>query len=155
MDLAECISKQLQVAPSKKTTEIQGVDGQLRVDLELTDCGRLGCLLDRIDLQHLNRDRLAFDPVQIVEQVTYLGEKLDVIETEGENGKTILRSNPPRIDGENISFFEMVLDKPFGLSLARYEYEAGRGGRTAVTAPLSRDTLERLVRDLIELGQKN
>jgi len=155
MDLYKCINEQLQKASSEKTTEIQGVDGQLRVDLKLADCGRLGCLLDRINLQHTKDGHLAFDPVHITEQVTYLGEKLEVIETDGEMGRTILRSNPPRVDGENISFFEMVLDRSMGLSLARYEYDSGKGRRTPVTAPLTRDSLERLIRDLIELVQEN
>jgi hypothetical protein len=155
MDLTKCINEQLQKAPSEKTTEIQGVDGQLRVDLKLADCGRLGCLLDRFNLKHTKDGHLAFDPVHITEQVTYLGERLDVIENEGEKGRTILRSNPPRIDGENISYFEMVLDRSMGMSLARYEYDTRNGKRKAVAAPLTKDTLERLICDLIELVQEN
>lgn len=151
MTLTKRIKDQLQKVPSDQAAEILGFDENLRVKVKLADCGRLGCLLNRLNLEPAEDGQLPLDPVQIEEQVTYLGEGLKVIETEGEDGTTILRSSPPRVDGEVTSFFEMVLDPSRGLSLVRYKYGPKTGERTPVPAPLTRDALERLISDLIEL----
>jgi len=155
MTLTKRINEQLQRAPSDQAVEFQASDEKLRVEVKLADCGRLGCLLDRLHLEQAQDGHLAVDPDQIVGQITYLGERLEVIETEGEEGKSILRSTPPRVDGELISFFEMVLDRSEGLSLVRYKVDPKTGERTPMAAPLTRDTLERLISDLIALAQEN
>ena len=154
MTLAKRITDQLQKAPSGHPGEIQAAGGEFRVEVKLADCDRLGCLLNSLELENSQGGPLALDPSRIEGQVTYLGERLEVIETEGKTGRTILRSAPPRIDGNTISFFEMVLDPDEGLSMARYEYDRERRERTSVPAPLARETLERLLNDLIELAQR-
>ena len=148
MDLTKRIKEQLQKAPSDQAVEIGASEEKLRVEVKLADSSRLGCLLDRLHLEHTESGQLAIDPVEIVEQITYLGERLEIIETEGKEGMTILRSTPPRADGEVISFYEMVLDE----SLVRYKYDPKTEERTPMPAPLTRDTLERLIGDLIELA---
>jgi len=155
MNLAECINNQLEGAPCEKESEVLAVDDELRVYLKLADCDRLGCLLEKLNLEQTKDGRVAFDPVRIAAKVTYLGERLAVIETEGRKGRTILRSCPPRTDGEAIGFFEMVLDQSMGLSLERYTYDARMGTRKRVATPLTRDFLDRLIRDLIELARAN
>jgi hypothetical protein len=62
-------------------------------------------------------------------------------------------SSSPRKDDEITGFFEMVLKPSKGLSLVRYRYDPDRGKRTTISAPLTRDTLERRIDDLIELAQ--
>jgi hypothetical protein len=154
MTLAKSITDQLQKAPSGHPGEIQAAGGDFRVEVKLADCDRLGCLLKKLELEQCQGGLPALDPSRIEDQVTYLGERLEVIESEGEKGRTILRSAPPRINGDVTSFFEMVLDPADGLSLMRYEFDRHRGERTQVSAPLARDTLERLLNDLIELAEK-
>jgi hypothetical protein len=119
------------------------------VEVKLAGCDRLGCLLNEFDFEQ-TQGHLALDPGLIERQITYLGERLEVIESEGSEGRTILRSSPPRVDGEIISFFEIVLDQSKGLSLVRYRYDPKIGQRISIPAPLTRDTLERLISDLIE-----
>ena len=155
MTLAKRITNQLHRIPSGQAVEIQTVEGNLRIEVKFSDWDRLGYLLNRIDVEHSQGDPLAFDPGRIEDQVTYLGERLEIIETEGNLGRSILRSAPPRIDGEVISFFEMVLDRAKGLSLVRYEYDRHRRERTLVPSHLTRDTLERLLVDLIQLAREN
>ena len=155
MTLAKRITNQLHRIPAGQAVEIQTVEGNLRIEVKFSDWDRLGCLLTRIDLENSQGYPLAFDSAQIEDQVTYLGERIGIIETERNTGKTILRSVPPRIDGEVISFFEMVLDRCKGLSLVRYEYDRQRRERTPVPSPLTRDTLERLLVDLIQLAREN
>ncbi|MEE9611866.1 MAG: hypothetical protein V3W19_11475 [Desulfatiglandales bacterium] len=154
MTLAKSITDQLQKAPSGHPGEIQAAGDEFRVEVKLADCDRLGCLLNRLELEQSQGGLPALDASSIEGQITYLGERLEVIETEGRKGRTILRSAPPRINGDVTSFFEMVLDPVDGLSLVRYEYDRQRGERIPVAAALARDTLERLINDLIELAQK-
>jgi len=153
MSLTKRINEQLQKAPPDQAVAIGAAEGKLRLELKLADSSRLGCLLDRLHLEHTEGGQLAVDPAQIVERMTYLGERLEIIETEGEKGMTILRSTPPRVDGEVISFYEMVLEESTRLSLVRYKYDPETEERTPMPAPLTRDTLERLISDLIELGR--
>lgn len=153
MDLTKRIKEQLQKAPSDQAVEIGASEEKLRVEVKLADSSRLGCLFNRLHLEYTESGQLAVDPVQIVERITYLGERLEIIETEGKEGMTILRSTPPRADGEVISFYEMVVDESTRLSLVRYKYDPKTEERTPMPAPLTRDTLERLIGDLIELAR--
>jgi len=133
--------------------EIQTVVGGLRVCLKLADWDRLGCLLERFEMKHAHGGSLGLDPARIAEKVTYLGEALAVIEVEEDGKKAILRSTPPRRDGELVCFFEMVLDRSEGLSLVRYVYDRLRGERLTVPAPLTISTLDRLLTDLLALAE--
>jgi hypothetical protein len=128
------------------------VDG-LRVRLQLADWDRLGCLLERLEITEAQGGFLRLDPARIEAKVTYLGEPLAVIEAEEHGKKTILRSAPPRRDGEEVSFFEMVLDRSEGLSLVRYAFDRVRGERFTVPAPLTVSTLDRLLTDLMALAE--
>jgi hypothetical protein len=85
------------------------------------------------------------------QEINYLGEPLRVFEVDKTGGTVILRSFSPRKDGETVSFFEMVLDSSCGLFLVRLAYDHRLGKRTTLPAPLSRDTLERLLTDLVQL----
>jgi hypothetical protein len=152
MDLTKQINKQLQKAPADQALEVKASDEKLRVEVKLADSSRLGCLLDSLQIEHAEGGQLAVDPVQVVERITYLGERLEVIETEGEEGLSILRSAPPRVEGEVISFYEIVLDRSTSLSLVRYKHDPKTEERTPMPAPLTRDTLGRLIGDLIELA---
>ena len=153
MSLTKRINEQLQKTTADQAVVVEASEEKLRVEVKLADFSRLGCLLDRLHLENTEGGQLPVDPAQVVEQITYLGERLEIIETEGKEGMTILRSTPPRVDGEVISFYEMVLEESTRLSLVRYKYDPETEERTPMPAPLTRDTLERLIRDLIELAR--
>jgi len=144
---------QIQRVLSSPDGEIQAKVGDLQVRLKLADRDRLGCLLERLEIKHGQGDSLGLDPIRIAGKVTYLGEALAVIEAEENGKKAILRSAPPRTDGEVVCFFEMVLDRSEGLSLVRYAYDRVRGERRTVPAPLTISTLDRLLTDLVELAE--
>jgi hypothetical protein len=154
MSLTKNILEQLQETPPDQAADIRASDENLRLEVKLADWGRLGCLLSRLDMEHTREGKLRIDPVRISEKVSYLEERLEIIESEGGEGRTILRSSPPRVDGEVIKFFEIVLDRSTRLSLVRYRYDPGKEERTAAPAPLARETLERLLGDLIALAQE-
>ena len=155
MSLTKRINEQLQKAPPDQPVAVGASEEKLRMEVKLADSSRLGCLLDRLHLEHTEGGQLAVDPFEVVERITYLEERLEIIETEGNEGMTILRSSPPRVDGEVISFYEMVLDRSTRLSLIRYKHEPSTEERTPMHAPLTRDALERLISDLIELAGGN
>ena len=155
MTLPERISNQLQDAHLCRGKEIQAEEAGLWVGVKLTDWDRLGCLLTRLDLKHTDGRPFTLDPARIEEEITYLGERLKVIETEQRQGRTILRSALPRNDQTLISFFEMTLDRDDGVSMIRWAYNRTAGERVSTPAPLTRDSLERLLADLIELIQEN
>jgi hypothetical protein len=111
MSLTKNMMEQLHKAPPDQAADIRASDEKLRLDLKLADWGRLGCLLARLDIEHIREGQLRIDPVRISEKISYLEERLEIIESEGGEGRTILRSSPPRVDGEVISFFEVVLDR--------------------------------------------
>ena len=155
MTLSQRIIEELRTAPSGQGAEICAFDEKLWVEVELADSGRLGCLLDRLDVQPGGGCNLNIDPIRMTQKITYLEEELEIIEVEGQGRRTVLRSAPPRKEDQTTSFFEMVLDPAKGLSLVRYRYDPGMGERTPVSAPLARETLERLVDDLINLAQES
>jgi hypothetical protein len=153
MKRAEQIISQMRRNLAGPDGEIQAMVGGLQVRLKLADWDRLGCLLERLEITHARGGTLGLDPARIEAKVTYLGEPLAVIEAEEDGGKTILRSAPPRRDGEEVCFFEMVLDRSEGLSLVRYAYDRLRKERLTVPAPLTISTLDRLLTDLVELAE--
>ena len=151
---AENIIKQLQNGPSGQAEEILAADGGLQVRLQLADQDRLGCLVERLEMKCTNGQSLKLDPVRIEKEMTYLGEPLRIIELEKYWGKAILRSFPPRMENGTVSFFEMVIDRSNGLSLTRLAYDRYLGKRSAIPIPLTRETLERLLADLVNLVPK-
>ncbi len=132
--------------------EIQIVAGDLQARVRLADWDRLGCLLERLELRHTRGLPLHIAPASVEKAVTYLGETLRVIETEEARGRALLRSAPPSLREGRIAFFEMVLDRGEGLSLARYVYDRERQQRQSVPAPLTRHALEHLLDDLLALA---
>jgi hypothetical protein len=155
MSLCSRVKDQLKSAPCGHPYEIRALDDHLCIELELAERGLIGCLFSRVDLQARASARLRLGSSRIAEKITYLGESLGVIEKEASGGKRVLRSLPPRKDGQIISYFEILLDGPNALSLARYEYDPQVGERKAVSAPLTLETLERLVTDLLDMAGSN
>ncbi len=151
----EHIIDQLHKGPSGQAGEVLAVDGGLQVRVKLADWDRLGCLLEKLEMKCTNGHPLEMDPVRIEKEVTYLGEPLRIVELEKYYGKAILRSYPPRMENGTVSFFEMVLDASEGLSMTRLAYDRSLGKRSTIPAPFTRDTLERLLRDLVYLVPEN
>jgi hypothetical protein len=155
MTLTKYIIDQLQPDISFPAGTVQASDDQFKVDVTLVDWDRLGCLIRKVEIGHSHNNAMKFDPAQIEDKITYLGEPLRVIELAEDGGRAVLRSAPPHRDGEKISFFELVLDQNAGLSLVRYLYDGNRGERISVPAALTRESLERLLADLIDVVEDN
>jgi hypothetical protein len=154
MSLTRNMMEQLQKAPPDHAADIRVSDEKLCLNLKLADWGRLGCLFSRFDMEHAREGQLKIDPDRISKKLSYLEERLELIESEGGEGKTILRSFPPKTEGEVISFYEVVLDRSTRLSLTRYRYDTKTGERLPMPASLGRESLERLLSDLIKMAQE-
>ncbi len=154
MTCTESIRRQLEQGLGGGCRDIQISMGDLQVHLRLADWDRLGCLLERLEIRHRGGRPLHLTPVSIEKRVTYLEEALRVIEIEEARGHALLRSAPPTVSDGKVMFFEIILDRSKGLSLARYAYDRERGKRDRIAAPLTRHALVRLVDDLLALNSE-
>ena len=152
---AEHIMNQLQNGPDGQGGEISATDGDLQVRVKLADWDRLGCLVERVEMKCSNGHQLKLDPARVEKEVTYLGEPLRIVELEKSFSRAIIRSYPPRMENGTVSFFEMTLDRSEGFSLTRLSYDRTQGKRSRVPASFTRDTLERLLSDLVSFIREN
>ena len=152
---AENIMEQVRRGPREPNKQILASDGSLQVRVQLADCDRLGCLLESLEIRPTHGCSLNIDPLWIEKEIHYLGEPLKIIELEESQGKALLRSFPPRRENGTVHFFEVVIHPKEGLSLNRLSYDRSLGSRTQTPVPLTRETLERLLADLVSLASKN
>ena len=155
MASAENIVKQVQNWPSGRAGELLAADGGLQVSVKIADSDRLGCLLEGLEMKGTGGLRLSLDPVRVEKEVTYLGEPLKIVELEKYRGKALLRSFPPRREKETVLFLELTIDREEGLSLRRLAYDRSLGTRSPAPIPVTRDTLERLLADLLSWASTN
>jgi hypothetical protein len=152
---AENIMEQVRKGPWEPNKQFLASDGSLQVRVQLADWDRLGCLLERLEIRPTDGCSLKIDPLSIEKEIHYLGEPLKIIEMEKSQGKALLRSFPPRRENGTVHFFELVIDPQEGLSLNRLSYDRTLGSRTQTPVSLTRETLERLLADLLSLASKN
>lgn len=152
---AEKIMQAVRKGPWEPDQQILASDGSLQVRVQLADWDRLGCLLERLEIRPTQGCFLKVDPLWIEKEIRYLGEPLKIIELEKYQGKALLRSFPPRRENGTVHFFELVIDPREGLSFNRLSYDRSLGSRTQTPVPLTRETLERLLADLVSLASKN
>lgn len=84
---------------------------------------------------------------QLAERLSYLQEPLALIELDGERGEAQVRSFPPRAEGRERAYFELALTGDGKVSLQRFL--ARHGKREAIDACVTRETLLRLVDDVV------
>ena len=146
---AENIVKQLQDWPAGQAGEFLVSDGELQVSVKMADSDRLGCLMERLEMKGTSGHPLNLDPLRVEKELTYLGEALKIVELEKHRGKALLRSFPPRRENGTVLFFELTIDRNEGLSLHRLSYDHALGTRSHTPVAVTRETLERLLADLV------
>jgi|OpeIllAssembly_1097287.scaffolds.fasta_scaffold854814_1 hypothetical protein len=144
----KAFADRLPQGPYNGSREVEWTVNGMHISLRLADLDRLGCLLEKVVLKPTAHSPLDFDPASLGQRFRYLGETLAIIEQENEEGRVILRSSPPSEDVTHIYFFELVVDRNEGLSLARYAYNRGDPERKMISAPLTTHALGCLVGDL-------
>ena len=86
------------------------------------------------------------------QRVTYLLENIGPIEIDQRSNQVLIRSTPPDRSGETTQFYEVLLTAQANgtFQLRRYRAEHGQSGRKSVDIHLTHETLQKLVRDLVD-----
>ncbi len=129
--------------------------GEFRYTIRLSDCDRIRCLLDGLEIKPSNAERFAIRPIHawhLQKTLMYLEGGLLVIESGGGDEKRIvLRTATPRMAGTKIAFFEIVVDPAAGITVSQVLYDRVTGVRGKGPAAMPREVLERLANDLSDL----
>ena len=108
---------------------------KVTADIEATD--QLGMLVRRIQVETPVKGDLRKQTAAVIEQITYLGSELKVIEVDGVSEAVQIRSKKTAEDG----FVEVILRRGNYLSLER----------KGKPLHIAKDDFEKLVRDLKEI----
>ncbi len=113
----------------------------------------MGCAVAGLRLEDLraparDADALKAWADRLTGRITYLMERIAVIEVDAAGGSALLRSAPPGLREEFRFYYEAVLRRPGTLTLTRYRYHNGDRERTEVPCNLTLEVFERLVDDL-------
>jgi hypothetical protein len=146
------IDDNLPQGPCGGRSVLEWTVNETRIRLSLADLDRLGCLLEKAELKPAPGVHLHIDAADLGQRLSYLGEILAIIEHDKKEGRAVLRSSPPSTDDTHTYFFELVVDRNEGLSLARHAYDRVRQERKMVAAPLTTYALGRLIHDLKKLA---
>ena len=149
----EKIMDQLGKCPAGQGGEFRAAEGDLQVRVKMSQADCPAFRLVTLELKSTS-GLLSLDPIRVEKEVNYLAEPLKIVELKKHQGSAILRSFPPRTENGTVSFFEMVIDRTDGLSLGRLAYNRNLRTRSQTPALLTRDTLERLLSDLLSLASK-
>lgn len=124
--------------------------GEMRCGIQSTD--RLACEMESIYVlspafAQLDTAALETIATQLVNQLTYLEERLVVVEKE--KAEMQVRSEKPRLQAANKrSYFELIVGQQ-GIALHRYEKENAQPRRLA-PAVFTRPVFHRLAQDLVQ-----
>jgi hypothetical protein len=141
--------------PHGGSSVLEWTVNEVCIRMSLADLDRLGCLLEKVELKPAAGVHLHIDPAGLGQRLSYLGEILTIIEQDKEEGRAVLRSSPPLTDDTHTYFFELVLDRNEGLSIARHAYDRVRQEQKMIAAPLTTYALGRLIHDLKRLAAGN
>jgi hypothetical protein len=128
---------------------IRAIKGGIQVSVEVSDWDRIGCIINKVDFEFDLDAGVVFEPELIEQKFTYLGERLQIVEKDDD--LYILRSEQPRDNGKDISYYEVVVNFAGMLSLVRYTYCRSRLIRKSVPIPMTFEGLERLLTDLTNI----
>lgn len=125
--------------------------GEFRYLIRLSDCDRIRCLLDALEIRPSNGERFAIQPARLQKTLMYLEGGLVVTEEGDAETRAVLRSATPRMIGTKIAFFEIVVDPDTGITVGQVLYDRVTGERKKAPAAMPREVLERLASDLTDL----
>ena len=133
--------------------QVQAV--QLRARLQSVD--RLACELENVTVAvprfaAYTTEQLRQFADRLADDLSYLEERLVVLEVDRLANHVQLRSGQPRQEAERRSYFEVYVSRQ-GIDLSRYQKEPG-SERERIPAVLSRDTVCRLCVDLLTATQE-
>ena len=154
-DLVSVLGKHLDDLARVSDDQAKNVDVNLDVaelHCRFTQVDRLACEVNSIVVaspkcQQLTAEQLRTMASGLSKQLTYLEERLVVLEVDRETPEVQMRSMPPRDEGEARCYFEVQAGRQ-GISLRRFRKVPGEP-RQMVPATLTRDVFFRVCSDLI------
>ena len=156
MELATKLAHELNTRPlfhsQSVTIEIDADAMSLRAELVSLD--RLGCEFNRLTwlagkLASATPSQLKVLGDGLATKIHYLMEPIGPVELDADRCILQLRSTQPSQDGAEKSYYEMVVSKR-GAELVRYS-AASKQLRRLIPASVTRQVLERLVRDVADV----
>lgn len=129
---------------------------ELRVRLDGVD--RLACEVEMVDVSNpraasMSTEQLTSLANVLSDQLSYLEERLVVLEIDSELADVQLRSQRPQQDAGVRSYFEVHVGQQ-GISVQRFSKQSG-AARTHVAATLTRSVFVRLCVDLMSSFETN
>lgn len=154
-DLVSVLGKHLDDLARMGDDQTQNVDvnfDEAELHCRFTQVDRLACEVNAIVVaspkcQQLTVEQLRTMARGLSEQLTYLEERLVVLEVDREAPEVQLRSLPPRDEGAARCYFEVRAGRQ-GISLRRFRKVPGEP-RRVIPATLTRDVFFRVCSDLV------
>lgn len=127
------------------------------VELELLALNSLACALSTLvvrepSLATADVTRLQAVSEKLSARLNYLLEPIQPIEIDAEQCVIQMRSNPPSIEADQSSYYELLVKRPGILSLTRFGKSPG-DARRSIPTELTRAVLVRLVVDFCSTGE--
>jgi len=136
-------------ASGQVTSELEGV----RVTADVTGSGPYGADLRALQVERTEplgetrrRGRLGEAVEAISERITYLPERLEPIESDGESGRAVLRTSRGQV--QDREYYEFQVEGGDRVDVGRYRGRADTGGRDVLAENFGHGVLRRLVDDL-------
>ena len=123
-----------------------------RINARLASVDRLACELELLKVTpatSIAPERLKGLADQLAEQLSYLEERLIVLEVDPVAAKAQLRSRQPRLSGDTRSYFEVGVGRE-SVTLQRFVWRR-TSGREAVPVALTRSVFVRASLDVADL----
>ncbi len=124
-----------------------------RITLHLCAAGPVGLAFDLLEFEAGGGERaqnaLRAWADKLAAKVTYLMEPLVVLEHDTQAGEVELRSQSPTPRGQLKSYYEVRITKHGVLTMTRIVYDSATQVRSTTPCQLTRESLERLVDDLV------
>ena len=133
----------------KVRLEYQGLD----IILTTAETDRLGVMVTELALNGIRElaDPGLHDRLQaLTRRLDYLSEPLRLVEHDPASTGALLRSSEPRHRGDCREYFELRVQRTGHSAFARFRQPAGSLPRTPMPFLLDRETLARLIDDLVE-----
>jgi hypothetical protein len=121
---------------------VTALDGSAQATLEFFDHDRFSVTLRALDVGGASfegdvRAELSARAAEIARRLSYLEEPLAVWELDGRERVAQLRSSPPQREGDEVSYWEVMLTAGAQLAarIARYRWATGMAEREVVAYP--------------------
>lgn len=133
-----------------RTLHVEQDRWTLTVDLESADA--LSCAFTQLRLTAPQSGGTTAErrAERICRRLNYLLEPLELIETDPETDRSLVRSNPPQRDQSARTYYEATVDPRGAVTLHRFRRTRDEARRTAVPCRLTKEATTKLIDDLVE-----